>query len=107
MAIVNERHNPKPVQVDPKTGKPISSTPARSASPVTTDTNLETGGFFGSFFAAKNKKKAAAMEAPPPMLKASGVLSDRENIEVEVISTLSLLVFQTENCQLLIDLQSF
>lgn len=90
MAIVNERHNPtKPVQVDPKTGKPLpASTPARSASPVVPDTEGgSNGGFFGSFFAAKNKKKAAAMEAPPPTLKASGTLSERENIEVEVIST--------------------
>lgn len=90
MAVVNERHNPsKPVQVDPKTGKPLpaSATPARTTSPPIPDTDSN-GGFFGSFFAAKNKKKAAAMEAPPPTLKASGNLSERENIEVEVISTL-------------------
>lgn len=94
MAIVNERHNPtRAVQVDPKTGKPLAaaSTPARAASPTTADTNLggeSNSGFFGSFFAAKNKKKAAAMEAPPPTLKASGTLSERENIEVEVIKLL-------------------
>ncbi|KAK0636262.1 vacuolar protein sorting-associated protein 1 [Bombardia bombarda] len=93
MAIVNEKHNPsRPVQVDPKTGKPLpaSSTPARAASPtlLTNNDNDSNGGFFGSFFAAKNKKKAAAMEAPPPMLKASGVLSEREGIEVEVIKLL-------------------
>ena len=90
MAIVNERHNPsKPVQVDPKTGKPLSSTPGRAASPTLVEGNLggdKDSGFFGSFFAAKNKKKAAAMEPPPPTLKASGTLSERENIEVEVIS---------------------
>jgi len=90
MAIVNERHNPaRPVQVDPKTGKPLpaSSTPARAASPtLAADGESSNSGFFGSFFAAKNKKKAAAMEAPPPTLKASGVLSEREGIEVEVIS---------------------
>ncbi|CAK7563749.1 MAG: vacuolar protein sorting-associated protein 1 [Sporothrix epigloea] len=89
MAIVNERHNPsKPVQVDPKTGKPLpaSATPARAASP-TLEADKESG-FFGSFFAAKNKKRAAAMEAPPAMLKASGTLSERENIEVEVIKLL-------------------
>lgn len=88
MAIVNEKHNPsRPVQVDPKTGKPlpIAATPARAASPTIPD-NDSNSGFFGSFFAAKNKKKAAAMEAPPPTLKASGTLSERENIEVEVIS---------------------
>ncbi|KAH8173947.1 dynamin central region domain-containing protein [Sarocladium implicatum] len=92
MAIVNERHNPaKPVQVDPKTGKPLpASTPARAASPSVPEGGDGTGnsGFFGSFFAAKNKKKAAAMEAPPPTLKASGTLSERENIEVEVIKLL-------------------
>jgi dynamin 1-like protein len=80
MAIVNERHNPpKPVQVDPKTGKPLA---ARAASPTVPDTGAgdsANGGFFGSFFAAKNKKKAAAMEAPPPTLKASGTLSELRN----------------------------
>lgn len=88
MALVNERHNPKPVQVDPKTGKALSTTPARAASPSLPDTQLEGNGFFGSFFAAKNKKKAAAMEAPPPSLKASGTLSERESMEVEVIKLL-------------------
>ncbi|EFX01014.1 vacuolar dynamin-like GTPase [Grosmannia clavigera kw1407] len=90
MAIVNERHNPpKPVQVDPKTGKPLpaSATPVRAASPTLAADDKESG-FFGSFFAAKNKKKAASMEAPPPTLKASGTLSERENIEVEVIKLL-------------------
>jgi hypothetical protein len=86
MAMVNERHNQsKPVQVDPKTGKPIASaTPARAASPPLEQST--DSGFFGSFFAAKNKKKMAAMDAPPPTLKASGTLSERESIEVEVIS---------------------
>jgi dynamin 1-like protein len=87
MAIVNERHNPKPVQVDPKTGKPLTGTPARAGSPTVPETDPNAnGGFFGSFFAAKNKKKAASMEPPPPTLKASGTLSEREVIEVEVIS---------------------
>ncbi|KAM4056127.1 dynamin domain-containing protein [Hirsutella rhossiliensis] len=92
MAVVNERYNPtRPVQVDPKSGKPLpqSSTPARTTSPTVLDMEGGTNsGFFGSFFAAKNKKKAAAMEAPPPTLKASGTLSERENIEVEVIKLL-------------------
>ncbi|KAK8917888.1 Vacuolar protein sorting-associated protein [Metarhizium anisopliae BRIP 53293] len=92
MAIVNERYNPaKPVQVDPRSGKPLpqSSTPARASSPPVPEVDgTGNAGFFGSFFAAKNKKKAAAMEAPPPTLKASGNLSERENIEVEVIKLL-------------------
>ncbi|OLN84934.1 Vacuolar protein sorting-associated protein 1 [Colletotrichum chlorophyti] len=88
MAIVNERYNPsKPVQVDPKTGKPLPGGTPRAASPVVPE-DTSNSGFFGSFFAAKNKKKAAAMEAPPPTLKASGTLSERENIEVEVIKLL-------------------
>lgn len=90
MAIVNEKHfAAKPVQVDPKTGKPIpnSATPARSASPTIDSLgNDQNGGFFGSFFASKNKKKMAAMEAPPSTLKASGTLSEREGVEVEIIS---------------------
>ncbi|KAH0591960.1 hypothetical protein MHUMG1_10335 [Metarhizium humberi] len=92
MAIVNERYNPaKPVQIDPRSGKPLpqSSTPARTSSPPVPEVDgTGNAGFFGSFFAAKNKKKAAAMEAPPPTLKASGNLSERENIEVEVIKLL-------------------
>lgn len=93
MAIVNERNSAaRPVQVDPKTGKPIAgsaSTPVRTASPTLGDGMTEAnGGFFGSFFASKNKKKMAAMEAPPPTLKASGTLSEREGIEVEVIKLL-------------------
>ncbi|PSK36650.1 vacuolar protein sorting-associated protein 1 [Elsinoe australis] len=89
MAIVNERHNAaKPVQVDPKTGKPLpaSAVPPRSNSP---SLDGDSGsGFFGSFFASKNKKKMAAMEAPPPTLKASGTLSEKETQEVEVIKLL-------------------
>lgn len=89
MAIVNERYNPaKPVQVDPKTGKPLPGGTPRASSPVVPE-DTSNSGFFGSFFAAKNKKKAAAMDAPPPTLKASGTLSERENIEVEVISKYS------------------
>lgn len=89
MAIVNDRHNAaKPIQVDPKTGKPMpSATPTRTASP-TFDGQDGNGGFFGSFWATKNKKKMAAMEAPPQVLKASGTLSEREGQEVEVIKLL-------------------
>lgn len=95
MAIVNERHNAaKPVQVDPKTGKPMpqGTQPIRSSSPTMDGLGGDdkNGGFFGSFFASKNKKKMAAMEAPPPVLKASGNLSEREAIEVEIISKLMI-----------------
>jgi len=87
MAIVAEKSNAsKPVQVDPKTGKPL---PVRVDSPssqlLDSDDNKS---FFGSFWASKNKKKMAAMEPPPPTLKASGTLSEREGQEVEVIKLL-------------------
>lgn len=91
MAIVNEKHNAaKPVQVDPKTGKPLptAAQPPRSASPSLDLNGNNDSGFFGSFFASKNKKKMAAMEAPPPTLKASGTLSEKETQEVEVIKLL-------------------
>ncbi|KAI9665607.1 MAG: vacuolar protein sorting-associated protein 1 [Trizodia sp. TS-e1964] len=90
MAIVNERHaSAKPVQVDPKTGKPLPpSAAAGRASPTMDAMSDANGGFFGSFFASKNKKKMAAMDAPPPTLKASGTLSEREGVEVEVIKLL-------------------
>jgi dynamin 1-like protein len=108
MAIVNERHNPtRPTQVDPKTGKPVpAGTPARAASPTVPEAGLgdNSSGFFGSFFAAKNKKKAAAMEAPPPTLKASGVLSERENIEVDVISEFFTAMFQRQTANLVPEL---
>jgi replication fork clamp-binding protein CrfC len=88
MAIVHERHNSsKPQAVDPKTGKPLPpSVPPRSMSPSLGEANSDGSGFFGSFFASKNKKKMAAMEPPPATLKASGVLSEKEAQEVEVIS---------------------
>lgn len=85
MAIVTERFNPKPPQVDPKSGKALPA-PIRTTSPSLPDMNDSNSGFFGSFFAAKNKKKAAAMEPPPQILKASGTLSERESVDVEVIS---------------------
>lgn len=90
MAIVNERHGAsKPVQVDPKTGKPIPNQPAAPTPP--NEANADNASFFGSFFTARNKKKMAAMDAPPPTLKASGTLSEREAMEVEVISTSATL----------------
>lgn len=91
MAIVNDRHHgSKPTQVDPKTGKPLPAgvAPLRSESPALDGTNDPNSSFFGSFFASKNKKKMAAMEAPPPQLKASGTLSEREQMDVEMISKL-------------------
>ncbi|BFZ54610.1 vacuolar protein sorting-associated protein 1 [Savitreella phatthalungensis] len=85
MAIVNENRNAaKPVQVDPKTGKPLPMAQQQTSQTL----EPENTGFFGSFFATKNKKKMAAMDPPPPVLKASGTLSERETVETEVIKLL-------------------
>lgn len=94
MAIVNDRHSAsKPVQVDPKTGRPLPPTvPPRAASPSLDLPPDHNSGFFGSFFAPKNKKKMAAMDSPPPQLKASGTLSEKEANEVEVISRSMMLI---------------
>lgn len=88
MAIVNDRHTAsKPTQVDPKTGRPLPpAVPPRAGSPSLDLPSENQGGFFGSFFAPKNKKKMAAMESPPAQLRASGILSEKEANEVEVIS---------------------
>ncbi|OLL24089.1 Vacuolar protein sorting-associated protein 1 [Neolecta irregularis DAH-3] len=92
MTIVGEKMLAnKPVQVDPKTGKPIASHISTGS-----DVNVENSGFFGSFFAAKNKKKMAAMEPasqPPAVLKASGTLNERETVETEVIKLLIMSYF--------------
>lgn len=86
MAIVNEKYTAaKPVQVDPKTGKPLP-TGRDSPNPQSLEDNKDEGYF--SRLLGRNKKKMAAMEPPPPVLKASGNLSERENIEVDVIKLL-------------------
>lgn len=82
MSIVTEKMQmSRPVQLDPKTGKPI---PQQQAQP----NSEENGGFFANFFASKNKKRLAAMEAPPAVLKASGTMTERETLETEVIKLL-------------------
>ena len=94
MAIVSERMNPKPAQqpMDPR--NPMSS---RSSSGVQslvnplsnlTTNESENSGFFTSFFPSKTKKKPGVLEPPPPVLKASGNLSEREIMEMEVIKLL-------------------
>lgn len=96
MAIVSERLQlSKPVQLDPKTGKPLPNQQQnqvnKESNPTTTiSTKSEDvfGGFFSNFFASKNKKRLAAMEAPPSVLKASGQMTERETMETEVIKLL-------------------
>lgn len=91
MAIVNEKYSQaKPVQVDPKTGKPIPGATGRDSPNPQALADPQDEGYFSRLL-GRNKKKMAAMEPPPAVLKASGNLSERENIEVEVISKYSCL----------------
>ncbi|KAF9583398.1 vacuolar protein sorting-associated protein 1, partial [Lunasporangiospora selenospora] len=83
MAVINERVNQakNPPPVDSKGRNSLAALPP-SLEPEPTN-----NGFFGSFFQAK-KKKATIMEPPPAVLKASTALSEREQIETEVIKLL-------------------
>ncbi len=63
MSIVSDRYNQtKPVQVDPKTGKPLPATQQKQGE-TSQSLDQSDSGFFGSFFANKNEKRQAAMEA--------------------------------------------
>ena len=92
MAMVEEKFHPKPqVAVDPKTGKPLP--PSQQPSPAAAALKEDTSGFFGGFFASKNKKRLQQMEAPPPVLRALGTMTEREQMETEVIKLLILSYF--------------
>ncbi|KAF8930138.1 vacuolar protein sorting-associated protein 1 [Haplosporangium gracile] len=82
MAVINDRVNQakSPQPVDPKNRNVANLPPSLEPEPTN-------NGFFGSFFASK-KKRAGVMEPPPAVLKASGNLSEREQIETEVIKLL-------------------
>lgn len=87
MAMVQEKLHPTPqVALDPRTGKPL---PNQSSQQVPKGSAIEEkSGFFGGFFSSKNKKKLAALESPPPVLKATGQMTERENMETEIIKLL-------------------
>ncbi|KAK3842748.1 MAG: Dynamin central region-domain-containing protein [Linnemannia gamsii] len=82
MAVINDRVNQakNPQPVDPKNRNVANLPPSLEPEPAN-------NGFFGSFFSNK-KKRAGVMEPPPAVLKASGNLSEREQIETEVIKLL-------------------
>ncbi|KAF9918244.1 vacuolar protein sorting-associated protein 1 [Lobosporangium transversale] len=84
MAVINERMNQakNPQPVDPKNRNSTLASLPPSLEPEPTN-----NGFFGSFFSGK-KKRSSVMEPPPAILKASGNLSEREQIETEVIKLL-------------------
>lgn len=70
-------------------GKP--SVPDRPGKPTTAPMNLaseESTGIFGGFFTKKPVRRPGILEAPPQVLKASGAISEREFMEMEVIKAL-------------------
>ncbi|KAF9403358.1 vacuolar protein sorting-associated protein 1, partial [Podila epigama] len=85
MAVINDRinqaKNPQPVDPKNRNSAAIANLPP-SLEPEPTN-----NGFFGSFFSGK-KKRSTLIEPPPAILKASGNLSEREQIETEVIKLL-------------------
>lgn len=97
MAIVAERMNankPQPAQPDPKSGK-LAPGQINNNKDLDVEPKKEEASFFGSFFSAKNgaggKKKnpaAPTMEAPPAVIKPQAALSEREQMETEVIKLL-------------------
>ncbi|KAF9197206.1 vacuolar protein sorting-associated protein 1 [Haplosporangium sp. Z 27] len=84
MAVINDRMNQAktPQPVDPKSRSSAIANLPPSLEPESTN-----NGFFGSFFSGK-KKRSTVIEAPPPILRANGTLSEREQIETEVIKLL-------------------
>ncbi|ANB11481.1 dynamin-like GTPase VPS1 [Sugiyamaella lignohabitans] len=90
--VSNKMQLSKPVQLDPKTGKPLPIQAGSNRNSMdlngSSNENAVFGGFFGNLFASKNKKRLAAMESPPAVLRASGQMTERETLETEVIKLL-------------------
>lgn len=105
MAIVNDRLNaakPPPPQSDPKTGK-LAPGVINNNKDLDVEAKKDETGFFGSFFTSSGRNSRAGtakktggtstpstMEAPPPIIKPQAALSERETMETEVISALSI-----------------
>lgn len=72
-------------KLDPKRTTVVPT--AGSGNTYSLDGQSEGSGIFGSFFGPrKTAKKPGILEPPPAVLKASGAVSEREFIEIEVIS---------------------
>ena len=98
MAIVYDKLqlNNKPVEkgkdgakeaADSKKPATASNGPTSPAT-YTLDKSNSNEGIFSSFFARQPNRKPGVLEPPPPVLKASGTVSEREYVEIEVIKLL-------------------
>lgn len=73
----------------PTTGKPsIPDRPGKPGNAPLTPASDESTGIFGGFFTKKPVRRPGILEAPPQVLKASGAISEREFMEMEVIKAL-------------------
>lgn len=101
LGLVTEKVMQKQAQPDPAKDKLDKYDPKRTTLPpgapaqptYTLDAKDEAGGhIFGSFFAGGKKnsltRKPGVLEPPPAVLKASGSVSEREYVEIEVIKML-------------------
>lgn len=72
-----------------KTGTGPSSPVGPSATYALEQKNQNANeGVFSSFFSKQPNKRPGVLEAPPAVLKASGTVSEREYVEIEVIKLL-------------------
>lgn len=80
----------KDASADAKKGVPAPSSANGPTSPVSyaLDKSNSNEGVFSSFFARQPNRKPGVLEPPPPVLKASGTVSEREYVEIEVIKLL-------------------
>ena len=99
---VNQQKNPPPIMdqlqgKNPNERKPPPPPTLQAAANPQRDLNADlinqtNPSFFGSFFKQK-PSRPGMLEQPPAVLKASGTLSEREQIETEVIKLLLLSYF--------------
>ncbi|KAI7872009.1 Dynamin central region-domain-containing protein [Spinellus fusiger] len=95
IAMVNEQIQSKHTAAlqEAKPAKTAQMSALQATNSTSSSQESETNGsFFGSFFAGPKKTKktttGSIIEAPPATLKATGTLSDREFMEIEVIKLL-------------------
>lgn len=86
MSIVTEKLYPRSEKTDPKSGKTASPLSQQMSNTNLNDNN--DSGFFSSFWSNKKTKKAGTLDPPPTILKASGNLSEREQLEMETVKLL-------------------
>ncbi|PVV02492.1 hypothetical protein BB560_003054 [Smittium megazygosporum] len=87
--IVSERLNPsKPIGPDGRPALTRSPAPQPYDRALDQEMNINKDPtFFGSFFQSKTKRPTI-MDPAPPILKASGTMTERETMEIEVIKLL-------------------